>query len=106
MKIKLWVSMVLAFLAFIFITQNTAMVDVKFIVWSVEMSLVLLVFLMLGAGVIIGWLLNSYVRFAGKKRKEQKAAESAARPPDPVAQDINEAAIKAKTAIREEKEKL
>lgn len=70
MKIKLWISLVLAFLAFIFITQNTETVNVRFLAWSVEMSLVLLVFIMLGAGVIIGWLLNSYIRYTGNRKKQ------------------------------------
>ena len=68
MKIKLWISLVLAFLAFVFVTQNTETVNVSFIVWSLEMSLVLLVFIMLGTGLVIGWLLNSYVRYSNKKK--------------------------------------
>ena len=70
MKIKLWISLVLAFLAFIFITQNTEAVNVRFLAWSAEMSLVLLVFIMLGAGVIIGWLLNSYIRYTGNRKRQ------------------------------------
>jgi uncharacterized integral membrane protein len=72
MKIKLWISLILAFMVFIFITQNTETVDVSFLAWSVEMSLVLLVFIMLGSGLIIGWLLNSYVRHGFKKSKERQ----------------------------------
>ena len=75
MKIKLVISLVLASLAFIFIYQNTEVVRVNFIVWSIEMSIVLLVFIILATGVIIGWLLNSYLRFA-RNRKTMKAQES------------------------------
>jgi len=70
MKIKLGITIVLAFLAFVFITQNTEVVQVTFLAWSVEISLVLLVFIMLGAGIIIGWLLNSYLRFARNRKRE------------------------------------
>lgn len=74
MKIKLGVSLVLAFLAFVFITQNTETVQVRFVAWSIEMSLVLLVFIMLGSGVIIGWLLNSYFRFLRNRKPQDKPA--------------------------------
>jgi len=71
MKIKLGISLFLAFLAFIFISQNTEAVRVDFLTWSVEMSLVLLVFIILATGIIIGWLLNSYLRFK-RNRKQNK----------------------------------
>ena len=74
MKVKLAVSLILALLVFIFITQNTEMVSVVFLAWSVEISRVLLLFIMLGTGVILGWLLHSYVRFSGQ-RKQAKPGE-------------------------------
>ncbi len=74
MKIKLGISLFLAFLSFIFISQNTEMVVVDFLAWSVEMSLVLLVFIILGTGVVIGWLLSSYLRFT-RNRKQTKSQE-------------------------------
>lgn len=73
MKFKLAISLVLALLAFVFITQNTETVQVRVLLWSIEMSLVLLVFIMLGSGAIIGWFLNSYLRFAS--RRQQNKAE-------------------------------
>ena len=75
MKIKLVISLVLAILAFIFITQNTETVTVAFLAWSIEMSLVLLVFIMLGAGTIIGWSLSGYLRFVSH-RKQIKSQEN------------------------------
>ena len=75
MKAKLGISIILAFIAFIFISQNTETVRVDFLVWSVEMSIVLLVFIILGTGVIIGWLLNSYLRFV-RHRKQVKSQEA------------------------------
>ena len=75
MKLKLGISLFLAFLAFVFIYQNTETVVVDFFAWSVEMSLVLLVFIILGMGVIIGWLLNSYLRFT-RNRKQVKTQEN------------------------------
>ncbi len=69
MKTKLGISIVLALLSFIFITQNTETVKVAFLAWSVDMSLVLLVFIMLGAGIIIGWSSSSYLRFARNRKR-------------------------------------
>ena len=74
MKVKLAISIGLAILAVIFITQNTETARVEFLVWSVEMSVVLLVFIILGAGVIIGWFLSSYLRYV-RNRKQVKARE-------------------------------
>jgi len=71
MKIKLGISLALAFLVFVFIAQNTEMVQVRVFLWPIEMSLVLLVFIMLAAGIIIGWLLNSYMRFAGQRKQAE-----------------------------------
>ncbi len=78
MKIKLVVSLILAALAAIFIYQNTDIVKVDFMTWSVDMSLVLLVFIMLGSGVVIGWLLNSYSRFVRTRKRAIKAENSKA----------------------------
>ena len=72
MKIKLGLSLLLAFLAFVFITQNTEPVMVDFMAWSIEMSVALLVFIMLGAGIVIGWMLSSYSRYS-RNRKRGKA---------------------------------
>jgi len=69
MKTKLGISIALALLAFIFITQNAETVKVTFLAWSTEMSLVLLVFIMLGSGLIIGWSLSSYLRFVSNRKR-------------------------------------
>lgn len=71
MKIKLAISLALAVLVFIFISQNTETVRVVFLAWSVEISLVLLVFIILGSGIVIGWLLSSFLRFL-RNRKQGK----------------------------------
>lgn len=71
MKIKLVASLLLAFLTVVFIAQNTATVRVAFLVWSVEMSRVLLLFIMLGAGIALGLLLPGLIRFAGQAKREK-----------------------------------
>ena len=75
MKIKLVLSLVLALLVFTFITQNAEMASVTFLAWSIEISIVLLVFIILGAGIVIGWSLNSYFRFV-RNRKRAKILDN------------------------------
>ena len=77
MKIKLVISAILAFLVIIFVSQNTTVVSVTFLAWSLELSLVLLVFIMFWIGMVIGWLLNSYQRFS-RTRKRQLAENPSA----------------------------
>ena len=72
MKLKLIVSLVLAFLALVFITQNTATVKVAFLAWSIEMSLVLLLFFMLAAGLVLGLLLPGLIRFTGQTKRPKE----------------------------------
>ena len=76
MKVKLVISLILAVLFFVFGYQNTEVVQVAFLIWSVEVSLALLVFITLGAGLALGWMLSSYLRFS-RNRKRSKAVVSA-----------------------------
>ncbi len=60
MSFKLILSVILAGLAAIFIIQNTAVVDIRFLLWTLSMSRLLLFFFLLAIGVILGWLLHGY----------------------------------------------
>jgi uncharacterized integral membrane protein len=59
MQIKLIVSLVLAGLAVLFIVQNVAVVDIKFLFWKLSMSRALFMFIMLAIGILVGWTLHS-----------------------------------------------
>ena len=75
MKVKLVISIVLTAIATVFVSQNTEVVQVNFLTWSIVISLALLVFIALGTGLVIGWLLSSYLRFArNRKRLKEEAA--------------------------------
>jgi uncharacterized integral membrane protein len=78
MKVKLVISIVLTAIATVFVSQNTEVVQVNFLTWSVVISLALLVFFALGTGLVIGWLLSSYLRFARnrKRLKEEAGAQT------------------------------
>lgn len=43
-----------------FIIQNTSVVDIHFLFWTVSMSRALMIFFILAIGIIIGWLLHSH----------------------------------------------
>jgi len=59
MNFKLWLSLILAALALIFIIQNAAVVEIHFLFWTVSMSRLIWMFLLLVIGLLIGWLLHS-----------------------------------------------
>jgi len=75
MKVKLVISIILVSIAFLFVYQNTDLVSIDFLAWSVDVSLALLVFLAFAAGLASGWLLNSFLRFS-RNRKKSKAEAS------------------------------
>jgi uncharacterized integral membrane protein len=70
MNIKLITSLVVACFVLIFIIQNAAEVKIQFLFWSLTMSRSLLVLVLVMIGMLMGWLLSSYVAFKAKKRKQ------------------------------------
>jgi uncharacterized integral membrane protein len=61
LHIKLVFSLLLAGLAVLFVIQNVAVVEISFMLWTVSMSRSLLIFFLLSIGIIIGWLMHSYI---------------------------------------------
>ena len=62
MRYKLISTLILIGVVVIFVIQNVAVVEIKFLLWSFEMSRSLLYFIIITIGIISGWLLNSYHR--------------------------------------------
>ena len=62
MKVKLTAIIALIIMAVIFIVQNSAMVEVKIVFWTITISRILLMFIILILGIVIGFLLRSYIR--------------------------------------------
>ena len=58
MKAKLIASIILAGLAAIFILQSAAMVELKFLFWTLPASMTMTMFLIFSSGIITGWLLG------------------------------------------------
>lgn len=59
MQAKMIAILVLIGVSILFIVQNVAVVDIRFLFWSFPVSRVLLLFLAVLVGIIIGWVLHS-----------------------------------------------
>jgi uncharacterized integral membrane protein len=62
MNYKLILSIAIAGMAVLFIIQNVAVVDMKFLFWTLSMSRALLMSFILSIGIIMGWLLHGYFK--------------------------------------------
>jgi uncharacterized integral membrane protein len=62
MNAKLIIGIILAGLAVVFTIQNVSSVELTLFFWTVSMSRALLTFLILSAGIILGWLLHGSFR--------------------------------------------
>ena len=78
MKVKLVISIILLSVAFLFVYQNTDLISIDFLAWSVDISLALLVLFAFAAGLTIGWLLNSFLRFSRNRKKSKEEASKQA----------------------------
>ncbi len=78
MNAKLTFGMILAGLAVVFIIQNVAVMELRFLFWTLSMSGALLMFLILSAGIFLGWLLHAgFKRRQHNTHDEQSAAKNA-----------------------------
>ncbi|MGD2120001.1 MAG: hypothetical protein PVG66_16710 [Chromatiales bacterium] len=57
MSIELIILLILVVLSSIFIVQNADVVEMRFLVWKLVMSRVLMYALLLFTGITVGWLL-------------------------------------------------
>lgn len=73
MQTKLIVTLVLVGLAVLFIVQNAAVVDIRFLFWKMSMSRALFMFFMLAIGIVTGWILHSY--FLHKKETDNTPSQ-------------------------------
>ena len=59
---KLTLLLVLVGVVLLFTLQNTQVVEVQLLFWKLSMSRVLLIFLLLAVGAILGWVAHSVYR--------------------------------------------
>lgn len=57
MKAKVIILLILIVLFTVFVTQNTHIIQIDFLVWSVAMSAIVLISLMMLVGVITGFII-------------------------------------------------
>jgi putative membrane protein len=62
MNYKLISLLVLIVLVVLFVVQNTQVVEIRFLFWTVAMSRSLILLLVLVVGMAAGWLLHGYPR--------------------------------------------
>lgn len=61
-KHRLIAALVLAGLILLFVLQNTAVVDIRILFWTVSMSRSLMFFILVVVGIAIGWFLRGHFR--------------------------------------------
>jgi uncharacterized integral membrane protein len=66
MKLIIFLGVFLASLSLIFIIQNITVIDIRLFIWTLSISLPLLMFGLILAGLILGWLMHSYSIHIGK----------------------------------------
>ncbi len=69
MKFKTIVAILFIILIVVFSLQNAVVTDVKFFVWKISMSRVLLILGSFGIGVLVGILVSMKKRFVGTKKQ-------------------------------------
>ncbi len=62
MNAKLLLVLVLLGAVVLFIIQNVAVVEIQFLFWSMQLSRSLLMFLVLAAGILIGWFMHAWLK--------------------------------------------
>ena len=78
MKVKLVISIILISIMVLFVYLNTGLVSINYLAGSKDVSLALLVLFAFAAGLAIGWLLNSYLRFSRNRKKSKEEASKQA----------------------------
>lgn len=59
MNLKFILVLALVFLMTVFVLQNTTVVEIRFLFWTISMSRALLIVLLLVIGTLLGWLAHS-----------------------------------------------
>lgn len=62
MNLRYALLLALTVITLVFVVQNTTVVEIRLLFWTVSLSRALLVFLLLAVGVAMGWLLRGGAR--------------------------------------------
>ena len=66
--VKFIAGLILGALVVIFTLQNADMVTVRFLAWTVTISRAVMLFIVLGAGLVIGWMAGGMGRGTRRRR--------------------------------------
>ncbi len=72
MNLKLFTLLALISLTSIFIVQNTDVVELRFLFWTMDMSRALMVVFLMLIGVVIGWFLHGHMLHKKQSNKMDK----------------------------------
>jgi uncharacterized integral membrane protein len=81
--VKLILSVLFAGLAVLFVIQNVTVIEVRFLVWGLHMTLSLLIFMLFAGGTMVGWLLHSYWSYKRRSLERQPSFDLTAQPQPP-----------------------
>ena len=68
---KLTVSLILAACIVLFTVQNADIVEIRFLVWKVSASRAVMILGVLGAGIVLGWILRSWASHKPRKTDQE-----------------------------------
>jgi uncharacterized integral membrane protein len=74
MKTKVIILLIIVFLFTIFVSQNTEVITINVLLWTVNMSRIVLISLTLLFGVLIGFIIASMASSSQKKKQKLKEA--------------------------------
>ena len=60
MNVRLVLTLVLAGLVVLFVLQYAVVVEVRYLLWKIEMARALLIFIVFAVGILTGWLLRAH----------------------------------------------
>jgi uncharacterized integral membrane protein len=69
MNLKIFLLIITACLAVVFIIQNASAVTVGIFLWEISLSLALLILFVLAIGFVFGWFLHSFLAYQKIKKE-------------------------------------
>jgi len=69
MDYRLVTGLLLGCLIVLFIVQNAAVVEIRFLFWTFAMSRALMSFLVLAIGMVLGWLMHGHMTHRKRRGK-------------------------------------
>lgn len=62
MNYKAYIGLALLLLVLLFIVQNAAVVEIRFLLWKFSLSRSLMIFFVLAIGIAVGWITGGHLQ--------------------------------------------